>query len=659
MMASIRLRVLGSFELHVDGHAATISSQKVCALAAYLALKPGIPHRRERLAGLLWAESEEARARDSLKHALASFRQSLGSAGGAIETTRETVVFSKTNLWVDALEFEDCADREALEPLDRAISLYRGGLLQTLALDAPGFDHWLLTERQRLEVLADYAAGRLMAHFADHGRPRDAIGVAQRVLSMDPHNERACRLIMRSEAASGNTAAALKTYRDFAGHLKRSLGLLPEEETARLFSDISANRLRKDDAQTSHAEARTQAGPEVRPTIAVLPFKTLGNELDGRYFAEGVAEEITTALSRNRSMIVISRNSSFAVSERQLETHEIGQTLRARYLVDGSIQRSANRVRLNISLIDAPTGAVIWSDVFQNSATDIFELQDQIAAQVSGRLLPKVEQAEIARATRKLTSDLDAYDYYLRGLSAMHSWTEAGSALAIELFGMAIERDPSFAAALAMTIRCYSQRKSSGWARDRAGETAEVVRLCRISVDIAPDDALVLTMAGIGLGFVAGEPEKGVRFTERAIALNPNLALAWLFSGWNHVWLGLPETAIEHLERAMRLSPQDPQFTMMQTAIACAHFFAGRSGHAVKWAEDAVLARPNYWIAWCILAASRAATGNCAGAVEAMNQVLMIDPDLSVATLKDSFPIRGENNAARWTEALVAAGLPA
>jgi TolB-like protein len=657
-MASIRLRLLGSFDLQIDDRTSEISSQKVCALAAYLAMSAGQHLRRERLAGLLWAESEEARARDSLKHALASLRKSLGSASGALETTREAVVFHKSDIWVDAVEFEDCANREALAPLDRAIALYRGGLLQSLTLDTPGFDDWLLAERQRLAMLADYAAGRLMAHFVDHGPSRDAIGVAQRVLAMDPHNERACRLLMRSQAESGHSAAALKTYRDFALRLKSSLDLLPEETTAQLFREIQTNRQRKDGASTLQSLPEAQAGAEARPTIAVLPFKTLADESDRKYFADGVAEEITTALSRNRSMIVISRNSSFITSERQLETHETGRALGARYLVEGSIKRSGDRVRLNISLIDAPTGAVIWSDVFQNAATDIFDLQDQIAAQVSGTLLPKVEQAEIARSTRKPTSDLGAYDYYLRGLSAMHTWTKEGNARAIELFRKAIERDPTFAAAHAMTIRCYSQRKASGWARDRVAETAEVVRLSRTAVDLAPDDALVLTMAGIGLGFVAGEPEQGVRFTERAIALNPNLAMAWLFSGWIHVWLGLPETAIEHLERAMRLSPQDPQFTMMQTATACAHFFAGRSGIAVKWAEDSVLARPNYWIAWCILAAARSATGNDAGASEAMHQVLGIDPDLSVATLKDSFPIRGETNATHWTEALAKAGLP-
>ena len=658
-MASIKVRVLGSFDLQVDGNTVVLSGQKVCALAAYLALEPGVSHRRERLAGLLWAESEEARARDSLKHALVSLRRSLGTASGALETTREAVVLCSTDLWVDAIEFEDCANREALEPLNRAIVLYRGDLLRTLALDTPGFDDWLLAERQRLATLADYAAGRLMAHFVDHGPSHDAMGVARRVLMMDQHNERACRLLMKAQAEFGDAAAALKTYRDFAEHLKRSLNLLPEEATAQVSSDIQANRRRADGTLAPHEDNTPQPNVEQRPTIAVLPFKTLGDEIDGRYFAEGIAEEITTALSRNRSMIVISRNSSFFASERQLDTREIGRTLGSRYLVEGSVKRLENRVRLNISLINTATGAMIWSDIFENSSTDIFELQDQIAAQVSGTLLPKVEQAEIARSNKKPTSDLDAYDYYLRGLSGMHSWSKEENARAINFFTKAMERDPRFAAAYAMTIRCYSQRKASGWVRHRAAETAEVVRLSRIAVDLAPDDALVLTMAGIGLGFVANEPEQGVRFTERAIALNPNLAMAWLFSGWIHVWLGLPETAIEHLERAMRLSPQDPQFTMMQTATACAHFFAGRSEMAVKWAEDAVLVRPNYWIAWCILAASRAVTGDDAGAAKAMDQVLRIDLDLSVATLKYSFPIRGKENHALWTGALLRAGLPA
>ena len=268
-----------------------------------------------------------------------------------------------------------------------------------------------------------------------------------------------------------------------------------------------------------------------------------------------------------------------------------------------------------------------------------------------------MEAAEIERSSRKVTN-FDAYDDYLRGLAEMHRWTDQASRKAIALFGKATEVDPGYAPAYAMAVRCYSQRKACGWVRDREAETAKAVRLARQAVRLAGDDALVLSMAGIGLGFVAGQPEQGVRLIERALRLNPNLANAWMFSGWVHVWLGMPETAVEHVERAMRLSPQDPQFAMMQTAMACAHFFLERPGEAVDWAEQAVLMQPNYWIAWCVLAAARAEIGDIDGARVAMARVLEIDPSLRAHNLTDAFPIRGAKNTKRWTEALLTSGLP-
>ena len=252
--------------------------------------------------------------------------------------------------------------------------------------------------------------------------------------------------------------------------------------------------------------------------------------------------------------------------------------------------RRDERVRINVSLLDAPAGTVLWSGSFQDSLSDIFGLQDRIAARVVGTLLPTMEAAEIERSSRKVTN-FDAYDDYLRGLAEMHRWTDQASRKAIALFGKATEVDPRYAPAYAMAVRCYSQRKACGWVRDREAETAKAVRLARQAVRLAGDDALVLSMAGIGLGFVAGQPKQGVRLIERALRLNPNLANAWMFSGWVHVWLGMPETAVEHVERAMRLSPQDPQFAMMQTAMACAHFFLERPGEAVDWAEQEVFER--------------------------------------------------------------------
>lgn len=204
-------------------------------------------------------------------------------------------------------------------------------------------------------------------------------------------------------------------------------------------------------------------------------------------------------------------------------------------------------------------------------------MQDQVTASVVGAIAPELEQAEIERAKRKPTESLVAYDYYLRGMALIHQWKRETNKEALSLFYQAIELDPNFAPAYGMAARCFNISKASGWMVDPERDAAEAIRLARRAAELGTSDALALCTAGIGLAFVAGELDDGAALIDRALALNPNLAWAWLFSGWVKVWLGEPEVAIEHVRHAMRLSPHDPQVFGMQSAIAFAHFFAGRS----------------------------------------------------------------------------------
>ena len=275
-----------------------------------------------------------------------------------------------------------------------------------------------------------------------------------------------------------------------------------------------------------------------------------------------------------------------------------------------------------------------------------------------GAIAPKLEQAEIERATRKPTENLDAYDYFLRGMSAVHLWTREGNNEALRMFDKAIGLDPNFASAYGMAARSYSQRKAGGWVTDRARDIASVEWLARRAAELGADDAVALCTAGIGLSFVVGAVDDGAALIDRALGLNPNLAMAWLFSGWVNVWRGKPELAIEHVAHAMRLSPHDPQIAMMQAATACAHFFAGRVAEASSWAERSVRLQPNYFIATCMLAASSAIAERPAEAEKAMARLRHIDPGLRISNLLESFPIAREEDFARWAEGLRKAGLP-
>ncbi|MEI2301875.1 adenylate/guanylate cyclase domain-containing protein [Ensifer sp. MJa1] len=395
-----------------------------------------------------------------------------------------------------------------------------------------------------------------------------------------------------------------------------------------------------------------------RPSIAVLPFGNMSNDTAQDYFGDGVVEEIIIGLSRMRWLFVIARNSSFMYKGRAVDVKQVGRELGVRYVLEGSVRKAANRVRISSELVEANTGIHIWADRFEGGLEDIFELQDQVTANVVGAIGPKLEQAEIERAKRKPTENLDAYDYFLRGMAALHRWNRDANNEALRLFYRAIELDPEFAAAYGMAARCYSQRKASGWMVDRQQETTETERLARRAASLGKDDAVALCTAGIAFTYVLGVHDYGADLLDRALALNPNLASAWLFSVWAKIWFGEPEIAIDHLARAMRLSPQDPQIFNAQAAISAAHFFAGRYEDAAAWAQAAIREQPVHFIATCVAAASNALAGHPTEAAEAIARLRQLDPDFCLSNLGDYFPIRRSEDAALWVRALEQAGLP-
>ncbi|WP_237358547.1 adenylate/guanylate cyclase domain-containing protein [Rhizobium etli] len=395
-----------------------------------------------------------------------------------------------------------------------------------------------------------------------------------------------------------------------------------------------------------------------RPSIAVLPFGNMSSDPAQDYFGDGIVEEVIIGLSRIRWLFVIARNSSFTYKGRAVDVKQVGRELGVRYVLEGSVRRAANRVRISAELVEATTGVHIWADRFEGELEDIFELQDRVTSSVVGAIGPKLEQAEIKRAKHKPTENLDAYDYFLRGLAALHCWSRETNNEALRLFYRAIELDPEFAAAYGMAARCYSQRKASGWMVDHVQEAAETERLARHAAALGKDDAVALCTAGIAFAYVLGAHDYGADLLQRALGLNPNLASAWLFSGWARIWLGEPEGAIDHLTRAMRLNPQDPQICNAQAAMAAAYFFAGQYADASSWAHAAIREQPVHFIATCVAAASHALAGQAPEATEAMTRLRQLDPDFRLSSLNDFFPIRRPEDAARWADGLRNAGLP-
>jgi len=427
----------------------------------------------------------------------------------------------------------------------------------------------------------------------------------------------------------------------------RVYSLQPENSTAKAAELIGA----------ASSTARALSFPD-KPSIAVLPFQNMSGDPEQEYFADGMVEDIITALSRFRQLFVIARNSSFVYKGRAVDVKQVSRDLGVRYILEGSVRKAGDRIRITAQLIDASTGAHLWAERFDGGLQDIFDLQDQVTARVVGEIAPKLQQAEIERAKRKPTESLDAYDYFLRGMANVNQWTKASNDEALRLFYKAIELDSEFGAAYGMAAWCYIWRKLNGWVTDRAQEASEGARLARRAVELGKDDAVALSRGGHALAWFVRDLDNGAAFIDRALALNPNLAAAWNLSGWVRAYRGELDLSIEHHARAMRLSPLDPILYNMHVGTAFAHFLAGRYGEATEWANRALREQPNYPAANRILAASNALAGRMDEAHDALGHLHELDPSLRVSNLSEVFPLRRPEDLAKFAEGLRKAGLP-
>ena len=455
-------------------------------------------------------------------------------------------------------------------------------------------------------------------------------------------------------ADPGGICVSARVQEDVRGKLDLALDDIGEQRLKNIERPVRVYRILSENKATRPRPAL--ALPD-RPSIAVLPFQNMSGDPEQDYFADGVVEELITALSRFRQLFVIARNSSFTYKDRAADVKEVGRELGVRYVLEGSVRRAANRVRITAQLIDAQTGGHLWANRFDGTPEDIFDLQDQVTTSVVGAIIPKLEEVEFNRSKFKPTESLDAYDYYLRAMMYFNQWTDETIGKALDLFYKAIELDAEFASANGLAAWCYVRRKLSGWMKN-PGEMAELERLARRAIKLANDDAVALYSGGWALVQVEGSVEEGVAALNRALTLNPNMTSAWLLSGWTKIYIGEPDEAIEHLVHAMRLNPLDPLFQRMQTGVAAAHFLAGRYEQSSSYAHTALQQYPNYLPLLRVAAASHALAGKMIEAEKAVAQICRQDPTSRLSSVTQFAPFRRPEDISRYLDGLHKAGLP-
>jgi adenylate cyclase len=395
-----------------------------------------------------------------------------------------------------------------------------------------------------------------------------------------------------------------------------------------------------------------------KPSIAVLPFANMSGDPEQEYFADGITEELTTALARLRGFFVIARNSAFTYKGKALHVKQVGRDLGVRYVLEGSVRRAGNRVRIGAQLADASTGREVWSERYERALADVFALQDEIVTNVVVALEPKIYAAERDRIAQKPPDRLDAWDHVMRALPHIWHYTRTGNETALTHLSEALRLDLAYARALGLHAWLSLWNVHHGWSVDRLNTVLpRAMEQAQAAVHIDGDDP----WARLALGFVQmfrREHEDAVEELRTSLELNPNFALAHACLSLTLAYAGKGQEAVAEIERAMRLSPRDPFASMFAGVRSFALFMAGDYAAGLEWGRRSVRLSPELPGHWRALALNAATMGLAEEAKAAVAAAVRLQPGFSVAWVVSASPLVSASDRARYCDVLRPVGLP-
>lgn len=403
--------------------------------------------------------------------------------------------------------------------------------------------------------------------------------------------------------------------------------------------------------------AQRVLSPAKRPSLAVLPFDNLSADPDQAHFADAVVEEITATLSRIGDFTVIARNSAFTYKGKSFDVRQVGRELGVRYVLEGSVRRVADRIRITAQLIEAETGVHIWSGREQGATGDLFDLQDRLAEMVAGAVYPSVRKAEIERARMKRPDSLEAYDLVMRSLPHLWAHRMHENPEAIALLRRALALDPSYGMAAALCAWAHAQQIVYNWTSNVDEEREQGLRLIETAARHVGEEATGLTALATAIMLLEGNAPRALGFIERALKVDPNHAWAWMRRGFGKIYVGEPDEALLSFAKAERLSPLDPFTFNIHIGIGLAHFAAGRYADACRYPQMVLDERPGLTWPYRDLAAFRAQAGDLAGARDALEKFVYLRPPMSLASIADGLKFMQQPLLGRYLEGLKMAGL--
>jgi len=679
--AGLRIHIMGPMKIvGIDNQELEIQSKKSRALLGCLCLSPGDRISRGRLAALLWDRSPEQQAKASLRQALYELTAALETkAPDLLLVDREVVRLRPEHCWIDVASIVDAATAERGDfrdliapPTERLLEDFDG---LTAALD-----HYLQTERSRLQTrLTKSLESHLDRANAAAGTAAERAAIARKLITVEPTHEVATRVLMKSFVDLGDRAQAIREFERLKRSLRVLLDIEPSKETYALYEAIRALRTRYPSARLPQSGtapetndslaqeipsvsgallSRQTLEPGTHVSIAVLPFHTTEQTRTSVQIIEGIADEIIGCLSRISGFFVISRLSTASFSDRSRSPQEIGTALGARYIVSGSVGFAAEKARFAIELTDSDTGRVLFSQKFDDSIRDVFELQDRVSFKIVKLIAPYLRELEFKRVRSKRPESLGAYDYLLRGIDRMHNTTPEIFQSAGENFAAAIRIEPHYAAAHAWLGYWHALRIGQGWSKDPKDDSAKSDEHVQAAVQCDSTDSLSLALYGHLRAYLHKDFAVAFERLERALTINPNSAPAWLWTGGAHAWMGEGKPAIEKVERAMSLSPYDPLMYAYCGMAGMAYLMDGRFDRAIEFALRSMQENRTYTHAYRLLTIASSLAGRAEQARAAAQQLLQLEPTLTVERFRERYPGSAYPNCRTLCQALERAGIP-
>jgi TolB-like protein/Tfp pilus assembly protein PilF len=637
------------------GKELTIPSRKGQALIAVLALAGGEPVPRERLMGLLWSDRGEQQARSSLRQVLSELRKVLADSDTPLLTTqRDSVCLDTAAIEIDAGRFEHLIDAATPEALVEATNLYRGDLLNGLDVRDPAFEGWLRIERERLRG----RTGRALRCVLEQQTGDNAIATARRLLAFDPLQEPTHRVLMRLYADNGERTLALKQYQTCCDVLAADLGVVPEPKTEKLAQAIrtgaeSATEDTGSDPGARATEPEALSLPDI-PSIAVLPFTNLSTEPEQEYFADGIADDIITTLSKIPKLFIVARDSTFTYRGQSIDVKQVGREQGVRYVLEGSVRKTANRVRVTAQLIDATLGHHLWAERYDCILDDIFKVQDDITKKVTTELQVRLTEGEAARVWSKGTSNIEAWEKIIRAFPLTDHHVREHNAEARRLADEAVRLDPTYATAWVTLGWTHWEDALWGWSDSRESSMKAALSCAQRALKCDPENPEALVL----LGCIYMEKKNAGKATElgkQAVALSPNNAGNVALAAMVMIFGGEPKNGLPLVKRAMRLSPVYPQWFYLMVGIV--HHIVGDHHRALGVFRECVAKEPETTVHRIWLTSALVETGQGEEAEHLAAEILEIDPDFKTSRWLARLSA-DDHLVNRLSSNLVEAGLP-